>query len=69
MSDISKRKPPAESIATSPVDVSPVNVPNDVIFVCAAFVTVAADPLALPVTLPIKEVALIGLFATNLSDA
>jgi hypothetical protein len=41
LSDISKRKPPAESIATSPVDVNPVNVPSDVIFPCVAVERVA----------------------------
>ena len=65
LSDTSKSIPPAESSATSPLTVNPVKVPKDVIFVCAAFVTVAAVPLALPVKFPTKDVALIGLFASR----
>ena len=38
----------------SPETVIPVNVPTEVMFVCAAPVTVAAVPEALPVTLPVK---------------
>ena len=38
---------------TSPLTVKPVNVPTLVIAVCAAPVTVAADPLALPIISPV----------------
>ena len=40
-----------------PPIVRPVSVPNDVIFVCAAPVTVAAVPLTLPVTFPVNAPA------------
>ena len=38
----------------APESVKPVSVPTEVIFVCAAPVTVAAVPDTLPVTLPVS---------------
>ena len=43
---------------TIPFTVNPVNVPTLVIFGCAAVVTVAAEPVALPVNAPVNVVAL-----------
>ena len=40
-----------------PVTVKLVNVPVEVIFGCAAVVTVAAEPVALPVNAPVNVVA------------
>ena len=45
---------------------NPVNVPSEVMLVCAAVVTVAAVPDVLPVTLP---VTLPSIFATKVSTA